>query len=233
MGIFLILIAFTYLLDWQRKHAIDTIPALLAKMDSLVLDYIDAYVIPNTSEDLVNDLAKLMRLDITELKAAATSGNKNRAEQEFAKFVDKHNQRFNSKNYLDNITNLCLAGAIMNEYKVGLIAITTTREYQNLYQKVRNLRRQLPSVVISRKINEYLSQSEGLYNMLLSVRPFEGMGSLKEVIPVKLRAYNNIVRPVVEGQTAMLISAVQESIDEYKNTDSVNREKNKGKRIIL
>jgi len=170
----------------------------------------------NTPAELVDDLAKLMNMNISELKSAASSGNKNRAEQEFAKFSDAHSKRFNSKNFSDNIMSLRLAGAIMTEYDVGLIAVTSSKEYQKLFQQIRYFRRRLPSISISRSINEYFNQSEGLYNMLFSIEPFESMGSFKDIIPVRIRAYSDVIRPIVEGHTASLINAVRESIDEYK-----------------
>ena len=233
IGACLIIIALTYFLDWQRKKSIDKIPELLAKMDGLIFDYIDNHAIQNTPIELVEDLAKLMNMNISELKSAATSGNKNRAEQEFAKFADAHSKRFNSKNFSDNIMNLRLAGAIMTEHNIGLIAVTSTKEYQELFQQLRYLRRRLPSIIVSRSINEYLHQSEGLYNMLLSIQPFASMGSFKDVIPVRIRAYSDVVRPMVEGHTASLINAVRESIDDYKhrytNNDTTSNKKGKGK----
>jgi hypothetical protein len=171
-------------------------------------------------------------MNMSELKAAAASGNKNRAEQEFSKFTDIHSKRFNSKNFSDNIMNLRLAGALMTEHKVGLIAVTSSKDYQDLFQQVRFLRRRLPSIAVSRSINEYLNQSEGLYNMLFSIQPFANMGSLKDIIPVKIRAYSDVIRPTVEGHTASLINAVRESIDDYKhgyNKNSVDSKKEKGK----
>jgi len=232
-GACLIIIALTYLLDWNRKKATDKIPELLAKMDGLVFDYIDNEIIQNSPEELVTDLAKLMNMNIDNLKSAAASGNRNRAEEEFAKFADTHSRRFNSKNFSDNIMNLRLAGAIMTEHNVGLVTITSTKEYQKLFQQVRYLRRRLPSVVMSRSINEYFNQSEGLYNMMFSIQPFANIGALKDIIPVRVRAYSDVVRPIVEGHTASLINAVRESIDDYKHRykdkDSDKSDRKKGK----
>jgi hypothetical protein len=39
----LTIIALTYFFDWQRKRAVDKIPELLAKMDSMVFDYLEDY----------------------------------------------------------------------------------------------------------------------------------------------------------------------------------------------
>jgi hypothetical protein len=101
VGACIIIVALTYFLDWRRKRGIDKIPELLAKMDGLVFDYIDNNIIQNTPIELLDDLAKLMNMNMSELKAAAASGNKNRAEQEFSKFTDIHSKRFNSKNFSD------------------------------------------------------------------------------------------------------------------------------------
>ncbi len=43
-----------------------------------------------------------------------------------------------------------------------------------------------------------------------------GIGSFMDVIPVRIGAYSDVVRPIVEGHTAELINAVRESIDDYK-----------------
>ena len=216
-GACLFIVVMTYLVDWQRKRNTDRIPELLARMDGLIFDYIDNHPMQVTPAGLVEDSAKLMNMNIDNLKSAATSGNKKTAEQEFEKFADAHSRRFNSKNFSDNIMNLRLAGAIMTEYKVGLVAVMNTRDYQKLEQQVTYLRRRLPSVVVSRSINEYFHQSEGLYNLLFSIQPFAYMGSFKDVIPVRIRAYSDVVRPIVEGHTASLINAVRESIDDYKH----------------
>ncbi|MDD5039038.1 MAG: hypothetical protein PHN78_06950 [Dehalococcoidales bacterium] len=220
----LIIVVLTYVLDWQRKRGIDKIPELLAKMDSMIFDYYDQDYVMTAPMELIEDLAKLMNFNISELKSAATSGNKNRAEQEFAKFADAHTRRFNSKNYGENLLNLRLAGAIMSEYNVGMIAITNTEEYQKLYQRVRYLRKRLPSATISRSISEYFNQSDGLYSMLFSIQPFANLGAFQKIIPVKIRAYSDIVRPTVEGHTSSLVNGVRESIDNFKHKYTVDKD---------
>lgn len=223
------LIIVTYYLDWQRKRSVDKIPELLAQLDKLTLDYIDNYSMVSTPETLLDDLASLMNMNISELKAAAHSGNSKRAEQAFGAFAEKYGRYSNPKKFQDNIMTLRLAGGLMNEYDVGLASITNTPEYQRIYQRVRYLRRRVPSAIISSKINEYFHQSEALYSMLLSVKPFESLGKLREMIPARMRAHNDVLLPTLESYMDTLISAVRESINDYKQKDRVPQEKNKGK----
>jgi hypothetical protein len=219
----LVIIIVTYIADWQKKRAIDKIPELLAKMDSLILDYFDnGLIFHDTPMELLEDLAKLMNFNINELKTAATSGNKHRAEQEFSRFADAHSKRFNSKNFAENILNLRLAGALMNEYNTGLIVVTRTKEYQDLYQQVRYLRKRLPAANVNKSINEYFHQSEGLYSLLFSIQPFANLGIFRDIIPVKIRAYSDVVRPIVEGHLASLIISVRESISDYKHKYTIS-----------
>jgi hypothetical protein len=228
-GICLGLIALTYFLDWQRKRSVDKLPELLAKLDKLVLDYIENYDMPNVPETLLDDLARLMDINIGELKAAARSGDKKQAEQAFFRFGQRYEKYSNPKKFQDQIMNMRLAGALMNENNVGLTGITNTQEYQHIYQRVRNLRKRLPSQVISMKINDYFHQSEALYSMLLSIKPFESLGTLRNIIPARMRASHDVTFPIVEGHINTLISAVQESINDYKQKGKAATEKNRGK----
>jgi hypothetical protein len=223
------IILLTYYWDWQRKRGVDKLPELLAQLDKLTLDYISNYTMVNPPEALLNDMASLMKMDIGDLKAAAYSGNKKRAEQAFIAFADKYGRYSNPKKFQDNIMTLRLAGGLMNEYNVGLVSITNTPEYQRIYQRIRNLRRRLPSAIISAKINEYFNQSVGLYSMLLSVKPFESLGTLRDTIPAQTRAHYEVMLPSIEGHMDTLISAVRESINDYKQKDKSFKEKNRGK----
>jgi hypothetical protein len=227
------LIIVTYYLDWQKKRNVDKIPELLAQLDTLTLDYIENYRAVPTPETLLNDLAKIFNVDIGELKAAAFSGNKKRAETEFERFTNNFSKYANAKKFQENIMTLRLAGGLMNEYHVGLASITNTQEYQHIYQRVRILRRRAPSAAISAKINEYFNESEGLYSLLLSVQPFASLGSLKEMIPARIRAQQDVTLPIIEGHLDTLISSVRESIDDYKHKNKEYKdktEKNKEKR---
>jgi hypothetical protein len=223
------IIVLTYLLDWRRKRSIDKIPELLARLDELVLDYIEGYDMPKVPETLLDDLARVLNLNIGELKAAARSGDKKQAEQAFTRFQQRYEGYSNPKKFSEQIMNMRLAGALMNENNVGLDSITNTQEYQRIYQRVRALRKQLPSRTISTKINEYFHQSEALYSMLLSIKPFENLATLRDIIPARIRAGHDVTLPIVEGYIDTLISAVRESINEYKQKGKEIAEKSKGK----
>lgn len=228
-GVCLALIIFTYYLDWSRKRSIDNIPELLAQLDQLTLDYIDGYIIKNAPEALLNDLAKMMNMDIGNLKTAACSGNKKQAEQAFAQFVEKSSRYSNPKKFQENIMTLRLMGGLMNEYDSGLARVTNTAEYQRVYRRIQQLRKRLPSAVISAKINEYFHQSDGLYSVLLSIKPFESLGTLKEMIPARIRAHSDVMRPIIEGHINTLISGVRESINDYKQRGKSRKDEGKAR----
>lgn len=215
------IIVLTYLLDWRRKRSIDKIPELLAQLDKLVLDYIDNYAMLNTSERLLDDLAHLNGINISELKAAAHSGDRRQAEDALSRFGQRYEKYRDHKKFQEQIMNMRLAGALMNEEHVGLAGITETREYQRIYQRVRDLRKRLPSQSVSGKINDYFYQSEALYSMLLSIKPFESLGNLRQLVPARMRASREIIFPIVEGHVNTLISAVRESIIDYKQKGRV------------
>ena len=221
-------ILLTYFLDWQRKRNVDKIPELLANLDKLTLDYIDNYAI-SSPEGLVDDLASLFNMNIGELKAASHSGSKKRAELAFQDFTARYERYHNSKKFQDNIMSLRLAGGLMNEYHVGLASITNTKDYQRLYERIKYLRRRLPSAYIATRVNEYFHQSEALYSMLLSVKPFENLGDLKSLISAKTRAHTEVIHSIVEDYVGTLISAVRESIDDYKQKNKPHEEKSKRK----
>jgi hypothetical protein len=210
-------IGFTYFLAWKRVNDTNKIPELLLKLDQMTLDYIDnvAHSL-ETPEALVDDLAKLFGWDIAPLKSAAKFNDKQLAEAEFRKFAQRYETLLNRKKVTDSLANLRLMGALMDDYKVGLSRITTTKDYERLFQRVKTLQRRLSSVDTSKKVNEYFYVSEGLYSVLLSSQPFMNLGSLKTLIPTRLRAYRSIMRPLIEGHTATLISAVRESIEQHK-----------------
>jgi hypothetical protein len=223
------IIVVTYLLDWRRKRSIDKIPELLAQLDKVVLDYIENYTMPNISERLLDDLANLNNINIGELKAAARSGDRKQAENAFFRFGQRYEKYRDHKKFQEQIMNMRLAGALMNEEHVGLVGIIDTREYQRIYQRVRDLRKRLPSQAVSGKINDYFYQSEALYSMLLSIKPFENLGNLRELVPARMRASREITFPIIEGHMNTLISAVRESIDDYKQKGKVTTQKDKGK----
>jgi len=214
----LLFIGLTYVLDWRRKRSIDSIPELLTRIDQMTLDYIDDYMSnTNTPKALVKDLAKLAGVNIDLLLSAAESQNKMRAEQEFERFINRYERLANPKKVTENILTLRLMGALMSDYNEGLASLTTNEKYQNIYQRIKQLQRRSPSAEISTKVNEYFHQSEGWYSLLLSIKPFVHLGGLKQLIPAKVRALSNIMRPMVEGHTATLIAAISESIEKHKN----------------
>jgi len=216
----LLLIGLTYFLDWRRKRNIDNLPELLSQLDQLTLDYIDGLVPHSkTPEALVNDLANLLGMDIGQLKHAMLMQNHKLAQQEFYRLSSRYEKLANLKKLPENLLTLRLMGGLMNEYNVGLAHITDVEEYRNLFQRIKRLQKRLPTAAITAKVTEYFSASDGLYSLLLSTKPFTNLSTLKELIPARERAHSLIMRSVIEGYTATLISAVRESIEKCKNKE--------------
>lgn len=224
---FLFGIGVTYFLDWMRRKNIDNIPELLTKLDKLTVDHIDEF---NTESDkpemLLDDLSKLWNVDIVRLKTAAREKNQRAIGEELerinGKFGDYVARRKGGK---DVLTNLLLIAGTLDDYNVGLARITDTTDYHNLYKRIRNLQKQVPIVDVNTKINEYFRWSYALYSVLLSTKPILNLVELKELIPIKIRANNHLIRNTVEDQTATLISAVRQSILEAKQRDKIIRNK--------
>ncbi len=109
----LFFIMVTYILDWQRKRSIDSIPELLTKIDQMTLNYIDDFMSKeSTSIELVKDLAKLVGMNIDSLLSAAESQNKIRAEQEFERFMNRYGKLADPKKTAENILTLRLMGGL-------------------------------------------------------------------------------------------------------------------------
>ncbi len=211
------LIGFTYYFDWRRKKSVDNIPDLLSQIDQLTLDYIDnSDLHSDKPQELLDDLGKLLNMDVSQLKRVALERNKEEAQYEFQRFTDRYSKYLNPSKTTkkDTVWNLLLIGSTLNEYGVGLANITDTEEYKKLYDRVKNLQRQVPTAEINMKINAYFNGSRGLYSTLLSTKPIEG--ELRALIPIRIRASNGMLRNIIEGQTAILISEVRESVQASK-----------------
>lgn len=233
----LVIIGITYFVDWRRKKSVENIPELLAKIDQLTLQYIEAFDPPSKPEQVSDNLAKMLGLNTTQLKAAMRRQDQEGIELEYEKVMRQYQHKFaNPSNKApETIQNLLYMSAFLNDNEMGLKQVTATAEYQRLQDRVRMLQRMVPSPNINMKINDYWRWSEGLYCVVLTTRPFLFLPGIdKSRIPPKVRAANALMRPTVEQQTALLISTVRESIEQYKERNKrptdVKEDKGKSKR---
>ena len=228
----LVLIAFTFAWDWQRKRSIESIPDLLARIDQLTLEYIDDFTPKSISLDIIRGLAKLIGAEahVDGLIMAVEKGNKQKVEQELEE-ISKQYDRFVSpkKRTEDTLQNLLFISGFLNANNVGLECVTDHEKYHQLYTRVRYLQKMLPSAETNIKINEYWRWSEGLYSILLSIKPIVHMPKFDEMVPPKFTAGRQLMRPTIEGLTAIYISAVRESIQKYKerNIEKTSKDKKK------
>ncbi len=217
------LIGFTFLLDWNTRRNIYRIPDLLALIDQLALDLIDDYEFPAETEDITDDLAKVIGIgDIGQLKAAVRDKKKKQVEAELARITNHYNNLVNSKKPQETSQNLLLISGFLNSHGVGLERVTSDTRYQRLYKTIKTLQKRVPSASINMKVNEYWRWSEGLYSVILSAKPFMSLPGLKELMPPKYLATSNILRPQIQDFTTILISTVRENIEAFKEQ---NKEK--------
>jgi hypothetical protein len=214
------LIGITFLMDWNTRRNIYRIPDLLALIDQLTLDLIEDYKLPNETEDITDDLAKVIGLgDINQLKTAVKDKRKRGVELELTSITNHYSSLVNSKKPQDVLQNLLLSSSFLNSHNIGLERVTDTPRYHRLYHKIKTLQRRVPSANINMKINEYWRWSEGLYSLILSAKPIMNISGLKELMPPKYLATSTMMQPQILDFTTVLISGVRESIESYKERD--------------
>lgn len=204
VGAFLLALI-AYIFNWREKRKFEKIPDLLERMDKLALDYIEDFEFTLTPEDwnsLYGEYGSLLKIDFGLLKNALLKKDKEVLEREFQRITKAYDRHLNpSKKLEQSLTDLLDMGSILDCYNV---------------RNIRSLQRKAPSANISNKVNEYYSWSEGFYCLLLSMKPLTEQPILRELMPIKVKAKKSQVRPLIERQTSTLISAVRESIEDYK-----------------
>ena len=207
-------------MDWIRKRNIEKIPDLLEKIDKMTLDYIDNFNTSLSQEDWANMLAEygvLIGMDFSRFKDSLLSGNKSVIDQESDRFSKAYNKKLNPQSKTeDSLASLRDMGGLLNSYHVGLENLTKTPQYHKLFTRIQSLQRTQVALNISVNVLEFFLRSEGLYCLLLSIKPIMEQSHIN-VMPTKLNAKKSQIRPVIEGQISVLISSVRESIVKYKD----------------
>jgi len=210
----------TYILQWKNKRDVDNIPDLLSQWDQLVLNNIDTVNYHMNDPRIIEDLANVLNMNVNPLKSAIQEKDKHRVELELNKISNRYNNQISNKNRgRDTLNNLLLASSILNDYNIGLANITNTEQCNRLNKRIRELQKRVPKANINAKINDYMRWSDGLYAALLCTKHLTSLNGLQELIPVRVRATNNLARGTIEEQTTLLISAVRESIVDAKKAD--------------
>jgi hypothetical protein len=215
-----LMVCVAYYLKWQRSRSVENIPELLSQIDQIALDFIDDYIPESEKpEELIDDLTSVLRLDSYQLKLAMKSKNKKRIEQELDRIVVQYERLLNpNKKTQETLTNLLLVASTLDDYHAGIGNIENSPKYQKLYSRIKTLQKRAPTVEISIKINDYFNWSRGLYCVILSIKPLTSQHEVNELVPARAKATAKMFRPLVESNTATLISAVRESI--YKSKES-------------
>jgi hypothetical protein len=182
-------------------------------------DFIDEFEF-NLSQDawseMLKDYGVLLGMDFHRFTTAVISQDKNIVDEEFDRINKVYSRKLNPQKKLsESLADLRDMGGLLNSYNCGLESITETLPYQKLKSKIKSLQRKSPSMKISTKVNDYFYWSEGLYSILLSIKPLTEFPKSK--MPTKVSAKKSQIRPIIEGQINNLISGVRESIIEYKD----------------
>jgi len=214
-------VVFLYLFGrWWRKHNLERLPDLIDKLDNITMHYIDnsEYTLSvNDWQAMLGEYGTLIGMDFHRLITATTEHKDSVTDEELGRLQKFYDRKMNPNKLAAGINELRDIGELLNEYNIGLKALKETRKYKQLIADIKDLQRQLPNVAISAKVNEYLYQSEGFYNLLLSTKPLLEMRlDTKSQMLTRVGVKKGQVRPIVEGQIANLITSIRESIIAYK-----------------
>ncbi len=215
---------FLYLFGrWWRRHNLERLPDLIDKLDHIIMHYIDNMEFKmgvDEWKEMLGEYSALIGMDFHRLITASTNHDMATTDEELARLQKHYDCKLNPdpKNKLaTSINDLRDIGELLNKYDIGLKHLKETKEYERVISDIKYLQRQLPSMAISAKVNEYLYQSEGYYSMLLSTKPLLEMRfDSKSQMLTKVTVKKGQVRPIVEGQIANLITSIRESIIAYR-----------------
>lgn len=228
---------FLYLFGkWWRKHSLERLPDLIDKLDNLTMHYIDNIDIKMSKEDwisMLNQYGSLVGMDFHRLITASTNNDSTTRDAEMERFQKHYDRKMNpdpKNKFANSINDLRDIGELLNNYNIGLKALKETKEYERTITDIKILQRQLPSMLISVKVNEYLYQSDGYYSMLLSTKPLLEMrfDSNSQML-VKASVKKGQMRPMVEGQISNLIASIRESIITHRERNSRPHDANEKK----
>lgn len=223
-ALFAFFIAFIlFFAAWWRKHNLERIADLLCKLDNMTMNYIDtcSYTLKKEQwESMLDEYGQLMKMDLHRFKEAYEKNDINTLNEETDRLIKATGKKLNSTNnnqanLYATITELRDIGELLNKYEIGLKSLKSTPEYKSLLSEVKNLQQRLPAMSISAKVNDFLYQSEGYYDLLFSETTMLEKGYDNKPMPIKVAVKKGQVRPILEGQIANLIASVRESIITY------------------
>lgn len=207
---------------WWRKHNLERLPDLVDKLDNITMHYIENRDLQMSKEEwmqMLGEYSALIGMDFNRLIKASTSSDLETTDIELARLQKHYNNKLNPdpKNKLaTSINDLRDVGELLNKYSIGLKPLKESKEYLRIVNEIKFLQRQLPSIAISAKVNEYLYQSDGYYSMLLSTKPLLEMKfDSKSQMLTKVSVKKGQIKPIVEGQITNLIASIRESIIAY------------------
>jgi len=172
-----------------------------------------------------------LRLNVRQLRIAVDQNDEKQIEQEYEKVLKQYDKFLNPKKKGEDVQqDLLLVSAYLNARNIGLKQITDTQRYHRLRNRVKALQKMVPSAAINMKINDYWRWTEGLYCILLTTKPVVLAPTIGKKIPPKMIASAGTVRPRIEEATALLISAVHESIETYKERHKEKADKDRDRK---
>jgi phosphoenolpyruvate synthase/pyruvate phosphate dikinase len=189
----------------------------------MTLNWVDQFV-PSLTEDennrLLDDLGELLGIDFEQFRRAVASGDKDRINFQFQRIWKEYTRLMGimspTKQTGETLSSLVLIGGLLDSYNVGLKNIKVTTEYQKRYERIKSLQERTTLAETSIKINDYFFWSDGMYCLLLSIKPITSLYYLSNLLPAKAKATGVVLRPIIESHMTTLITAVRESIHKSK-----------------
>jgi hypothetical protein len=221
IAVFCLLVIFiTAFITWWKKRNIEKISSMISQLDEIVRRYVGNFTPEITDEESYNlssDLGDLFHFNVTGITSAIKAKDKRRIAFQMEQFSKKIPTLIDpEKRTNESLKTLMLMAGLMNDHHVGLNEIKNTPNYQIIYDKIKALQQIVPNAETNIKINNYFNWSDGLYSLLLSIRFISDKPEMLELMPAEGKATKNFLQPLIEGNTATLISAVRESIEKNK-----------------
>ncbi len=232
LATFLLLYVVIYLIvRWWQRHNIESIADKIDELDNLTVNYIDncmCQLKPEEWKAMLNDYGVLLGISFHRYAKAWEDNDKAVMEQEYDRISKAYGSKLSPKDkFGTSIGDLRDFGGLLDKYGIGLKALKGSKRHQRLSKAITNLQRQLPAVSISSRVNQYFYESDGYYNLMLSIKPLTGPSTGKESrIPTKVEVRIGQMRPIVEGRVSDLIASVRESVVAYRER---NRDSARGK----
>jgi hypothetical protein len=212
---------------WWRNREIEQLPNMIERLDSYAMTWIDdskRSISVDDWQSLMRDYGTILGFDFRPFTAAMLGQDQKRMDEQLEKVLKAYNKKFipeQTDKLTPSIITLRDMAGVLDKYDMGLKALKDTSQYQLLHSRIRVLQRQLPSALISARINEFFIHSDGYYCLLIATQGLLNPPTdLK--MPTKILARREQIRPLIEGQIATLITAIREGIIAYKDRNSTS-----------